>query len=182
MRFQEDGRPEMSGKEYKTMWFAMMTESEIRHMMTDFCQERRDLVPDFDERIKKCFDEIVKINGELLDTMPTKNLTRMKKELPLMDHEVRLRPIGTPPAEWILLRDRDVNELLKVVIQDKCPYCAHAMCFDEDDVQKVQQCALRKALMNIQAPDSLDTDQCPYSALKWCTKEEKREAERMDEV
>lgn len=182
MRFQEDGRPEMSGKEYRTMWFAMMVESELRHMMTDFCEERIALVPDYEARMQAVFDEVVKINGLLLDTMPTKNLQRMRKELPLMDHAVRLRPVGTPPAEWILLRDKDVNELLKVVIEDKCPLCEHAMCLDNEDTKKVQQCALRKALMQIQAPENLDTNQCPYSALTWCSHEEMREKQREEEA
>lgn len=177
MRFTESGRPEISGKEYRTVWFCLMVESELRHAMTDFCQERRDLIPDFDERIHELYDKMLEMNADLLKTIPNKNLLRLKKELPLMDHEIRLRPIGTPPAEWILLRDRDVNELLKVVVTDKCPYCDCAMCLDKEDEKKIQQCALRKALMNIQAPEELDTAQCPYSQLTWATRDEMREME-----
>lgn len=180
MRFTEEGRPEISGKEYRTVWFCLMVESELHHAMKDFCEERKALVPDFDERIKELYDKMISFNQDLLMTVPNKNLARLKKELPLMDHEIRLKPISTPPAEWILLRDVDVNELLKTVVQDKCPYCDFAMALDKEDEKKIQQCPLRKALMRIQPPEELDTAQCPYSQLTWATRDELREKEIHD--
>lgn len=177
MRFAEDGRPEVSGKEYRTIWFCLMVQSELKHAMIDFCEERKSMINDFNARIEELYEKSVAMNNDLMKTIPNKTLVRLQKELPMMDHAIRLRPISTPPAEWILLRDRDVNELLKTVVQDKCPFCDFAMALDKDDEKKIQQCHLRKALMQIQAPEELDTAQCPYSQLTWATHDEIRNME-----
>lgn len=176
-RYNDDPkRPEMSGREYKSVVLAMMATSEMRRMIKDICKERQDLIPRFGRRVKTCATQMGKIIDQIVATMPGKNLSRLQKELPYLVHEVKTQAVASAPAEWCFVRNTDINELFKVVIEDKCQLCDVALGATDEDQKAVAACPLRRAMMSIQAPYDLDTYGCPYGNLTFVSKREMDEA------
>lgn len=176
-RYNEDPqRPEVSGREYKTITLAMMAASEMRQLVRDICTERQALIPRFQRRVKTCATQMNKVIDQVIMTMPPKNLKRMQMELPYLVHEVKTRAVAAAPSEWCFLKNTDINELFKVVLEDKCSLCDVALGATEEDQKAIAGCRLRKAMMAIQAPYELETFGCPYGSLQFVSRREMDEA------
>lgn len=128
-------------------------DAQLHHGETAL-KSRLQTIPNGWRDFRMCTSRIARLLIQLYDTAPLRTLKHMQNLCAHGEIIIRLRqPVKTD--EMQVVSNKDLKFLINTAMAAKC-----TMCFE--NAAGIKACQLRKTLMLIAPPDTVNTMSCPY--------------------
>ena len=152
-----NNRIEASSREIRAIEFL----AELDKILADSgesLESRLRSVPDLYRQYRIAQAAMTKVINGLYDSLPRKTLLKMQRTCETSELVVRPRSILSKFSDTKVVLSEDMDILVNAAMSSRCAFCI-------ESGEKVKQCKLRKALIDITPPEKLGDDKslCEYT-------------------